>query len=445
MNLKSLLFCILPAGLLVAVAATSSAQITFSATNTVSTGTTPVSVIAADVNGDGKPDLISANFAASTIEVFTNNGGGIFGSNGVYAAGPAGASPYFVAAADVNGDGKIDLVTANYATNTLTVFTNNGKGVFGSNATLSVAISTPECLALADLNGDGKPDLVCANGNNQNTLVVFFNNGSGDFTINATYGVGNGLQYVVAADINGDGHTDLISANYNDSTLTILTNDSTGYFPQNITVSVGTNPVAVAVADVNGDGKPDLISANATAKTLTVLTNRGFGNFGSNATINLVSSPTSLIAADLNGDGKPDLACTEANNSIQIFTNNGSGIFGSNTTITVAGIPQSLITADVNSDGVADFVTADRNLNLLTVLTQTGLARPLLKINHPSASSILLSWISSSTNFVLQTNNNLLTTNWLPANLTVNTSSGTNQSATLSPAPPGKLFFRLKQ
>ena len=95
-------------------------------------------------------------------------------------------------AADVNGDGKLDLISANVNDNTLTVLTNNGSGVFGSNATLTVG-SYPNCVVAADVNGDGKSDLISANsgGGTGNTLTVLTNNGSGIFGSNATLNVGS--------------------------------------------------------------------------------------------------------------------------------------------------------------------------------------------------------------------------------------------------------------
>ena len=204
------------------------------------------------------------------------------------------------------------------------------------------------------------------------------------------------------------------------------------------------SPVWVVALDLYGTGKVALVSANSGNNTLTILTNGGFGQFGSNAIIHLASPPTSLATADFNGDGKPDLAVAEQNNSILVLTNNGAGGFGFNT-VTNFLVPQlSLVSMPINNSGLYDLITANYTANELTVLTQNGVGRPLLKLTHPALNSFVLTWVSPSTHFILQTNNNLATTNWLPANLPVTTASGTNQS-TLSPAPPGKLFFRLEQ
>jgi hypothetical protein len=178
-------------------------------------------------------DLISASYRGSngnTLTVLTNNGHGVFGFN---ARPGVGSNPVTVIAADVNGDGKLDLISANNGTNTLTVLTNNGHGVFGFNATLTVADS-PEGLTASDLNGDGKLDLISANGGtyigidpgNQNTVTILTNNGSGVFGSNATFIVGNGPDLISAADVNADGKLDLVASNFKDNTVTVLMNSS---------------------------------------------------------------------------------------------------------------------------------------------------------------------------------------------------------------------------
>jgi hypothetical protein len=126
-------------------------------------GGAPISVAVTDVNNDGQMDLIcpSANGTNNTLDIFTNTivpghtGFSLISSPGV------GANPEAVIAVDLNGDGKLDLISANAGDNTLTVLTNNGSGWFGSNATLN--IGNPACVVAADVKGHGKPDLISGN------------------------------------------------------------------------------------------------------------------------------------------------------------------------------------------------------------------------------------------------------------------------------------------
>jgi hypothetical protein len=353
-------------------------------TNTYPVGSGPY-VFTADVNGDGRLDLITANYNTNTLTLLTNNGNGGFG---FYATLKVGNNPGFVLAADVNGNGKLDLITANFGDNTLTVLTNNGSGIYGSNATLTVG-GGPQNIVAADVNGDGYLDLINANYTSPGTLTVYTNNGSGRFTLASTLTVGSYPAWVCAADVNGDGYVDLISASYkgsNGNTLTVLTNNGHGVFGFNARLAVGSAPVTLVAADVNGDGKPDLISANNGTDTLTVLTNNGSGVFGFSATLVLADSPEGLSAIDLNGDGKLDLISANggtyvgidpgSENTITILTNNGSGVFGSNATLIVGIGPDCVSAADVNADGKPDLIISNYKDNTVTVLMNTSIFPP---------------------------------------------------------------------
>jgi hypothetical protein len=189
---------------------------------------------------------------------------------------------------------------------------------------------SPTCIVAADINGDGKPDLICVN-NGSTTLTVLTNNGSGVFGSNAPVNVGSKMVWAVAADVNGDHKQDLICANFNSNTLTVLTNNGSGVFGSNATYNVGINPISIVAADINGDGSPDLntanYSANADVSSLTMLTNNGSGNFGLYATITVDSqfddntTPTFITAADVNNDGRPDLMVTSLSGALTVLIN----------------------------------------------------------------------------------------------------------------------------
>ena len=266
-----------------------------------SVGNTPRSVTAADVNGDGKVDLISADSGPDTLTVLTNNGSGVF----TLSSSPGtGNQPFSVIGADVNGDGRVDLISANLAGSSLTVLTNNGSGGFALSSSPGVG-TQPQSVAAADVNGDGKVDLISAN-YDPDTLTVLTNNGGGGFALSSSPGVGNGPVSVTAADVNGDGRVDLISANESADALSVLINNGSGGFALSSSPGVGDGPYSVTAADVNGDGKVDLISVNVFPKTLTVLLNvlQFTGNFagsfpGGNVGIGTISPQVPLhIASD---------------------------------------------------------------------------------------------------------------------------------------------------
>ena len=428
-------------------------------TNTYSVGGGP-QIAVADINGDGRLDLITANHNTNTLTFLTNNGSGGFG---FYATLTVGPNPGYIIAADLSGTGKLDLITANNGANTLTVLTNNGSSGFGSNATITVG-NSPQSIVAADVNGDGKLDLICANLTNPGTLTVLTNNGNGVFGFNTTLTVGKNPVNFATADVNGDGKIDLITANSGANTLTVLTNNGNGVFGSNATLNVGKTPNWIIAADVNGDGKPDLICANVGTNTLTVLTNNGSGVFGLSATLIVGGFPFSVVAADLNGDGKLDLISGNGGNwptgtgkTLTVLTNSGSGVLSSNVTLNVGSAPYWIATADLNADGKPDLIAANFNDNTVTVLMNASIFPPPTKFPVPTMKqegrNIRVSWPSVSPGWSLQETPDLTRTNWLPSGYdgypvvyvggTVPiTDDGTNKSFTF-PVAKGNLFFRL--
>jgi hypothetical protein len=400
----------------------------------------PRAVTAADVNGDGLPDLIVADAGQNQVLILTNYGNGTFhiGQNNV----KVGAFPTAVVATDVNNDGKIDIICTDENANSLTVMTNNGIGNFTISQTLQTGPG-PTWVIAADINKDGAPDLISANWLSPSpSLSVFTNNGSGIFGSAATYFIPGtiGADSVAAADINNDGNIDLIAAG--PGGFTVLTNNGNGFFVTNYTVLVSNELRSIQAVDVNGDGKPDVVAVSY-SNSVVVWTNNGSGILGSNATYTVASYPYWVVSSDMNGDGKPDLICASIA-AVSVLTNDGSGNFALAASPQVGGaVEPALAAADLNNDGHMDLISVTNNnfpsggIGGLSVLISV----PVLK-SSVIDSGVNLSWPSSWTNWVLLQNSNLTTTNWTISDNVFD--DGTNKQMTLGPSPPENLFFRLQ-
>ena len=165
--------------------------------------------------------------------------------------------------------------------------------------------ASPYSVAAADLNGDGKLDLAVANRDSDNVSVLL-NQGNGTFAAKVEYAAGTSPYSVAAADLNGDGKPDLAIANAGSNNVSVLLNQGNGTFAAKVDYAAGTNPNSVAVADLNGDGKPELAITNSSSSNVSILVNQGNGTFAAKVDYGAGTLPTSIVAADLDGDGKPD-------------------------------------------------------------------------------------------------------------------------------------------
>ncbi len=195
---------------------------TFGTGATYGTGAGSRSVEIADLNGDGRPDLVTANEdpGVNTVSVLLGNGDGTFGPKADFGTG---SRPYAVAIGDLNGDGRPDLVTANSGFSlghTVSVLLGNGDGTFGPNTEFETG-SYPIAVVIGDLDGDGRPDLAVVN-REPNTVSVLLGNGDGTFRTKRDFGVGT-IPYALAiGDFNGDGQPDLAVANSGSNSVTVL-------------------------------------------------------------------------------------------------------------------------------------------------------------------------------------------------------------------------------
>jgi hypothetical protein len=292
----------------------------------------PTSVVVADFNGDGKQDLAVANDAGSNfgaVSVFLGNGEGTFQRAVNY---PAGSAPYNVATADINGDGKLDLITADPqagGAGYLTILLGNGNGTF-QKPMKYYAGRLPFAAAIGDLNGDGKPDLAVADGCSissckQGGVGVLLGNGNGTFQSLVSYVILPDAIAIAMADLNADGKEDLVVVETNANSLAVLLGNGDGTFQPATQFSVGKAPVSVAIADLNHDSIPDVAVANAGGSYVSVLLGNGDGTFqtGLNFPLSTGSVSWGVAIGDLNSDGLNDIAVTEqADVAVLINTSN---------------------------------------------------------------------------------------------------------------------------
>lgn len=353
------------------------------------TGGFPQSVALADLNGDGSPDLITADRGENTLTIRIGNMDGTFGEASSF---ETTETPLFVLAADLNKNGNIDLVTSSRS-NSISIFPGKGDGSLDEKIEIKIGDENkdfmPINIATADFNGDGFPDLAVANFLD-NSVALFFGNGDFEFSDPVFFPAGNGPISLAAEDFNNDNHPDLAVTNRRDNSVAILIGDGKGSFETTQTIEIGEKPGLMAAGDLNNDGFPDLAIPNVDGLSISILTNDGKGNFSRRDLDADIGSPSSLALADLNSDGWLDIVATCQNlRGITIFLNNGEAAFDTDLlAVSTDGAPDSVALGDLNGDGIPDIAAANLSSNVAIILSggEIPIADQREILNHsPSA------------------------------------------------------------
>ena len=314
----------------------------------------PAAIVAADLNGDGAPDLVVANAQTGNVDVLHGDGKGKFQAPVHY---KVGGSPVALILGDLAGHGKVDIAVADQSGNSVSVLLGKGDGTFQAAVAYAVG-SSPVALAVGDFNGDGHPDLLVANAGS-NTLAVLANNGDGTFQSAKFYSVTASPVAIAVSDFNGDGKLDVASGNA-DGTVNVLLGDGTGRLNVAATMTAATRVSALVAGDFNRDGKSDLAVADPVASTVSIFLGRGDGTFQSPSVLPVGNEPVSLALEDVNADGVPDLlGVNKSGNTISVMLGAGDGTFQPSSEYVVGNSPVAVAIADFNGDGHLDLATAN--------------------------------------------------------------------------------------
>lgn len=306
----------------------------FAPASTYSTGTTdsPDGVAVGDVNGDGRLDIVTADSFGNEVSVVLGLASGGFGPPTAYVVGSGQAIPMRVALGDVNGDGRLDIVTANANANAVAVLLGLPAGGFAPAVAYSTGPgSSPFDVSLGDMNNDGRLDVVTANFGTSTVGVLLALPGGGFAPISSySSGRGSSPTALVLIDTNGDGRLEVITANKGSSTIGLLLGQISGGFAPVSTFSTGTttDPVGVAVGDVNGDGRLDaVVGGNFITNTIGVLLGLASGGFMpatsySSGAGNGQYGLGDVALGDVNGDGRLDIVASIT----RAFGENGVGV-----------------------------------------------------------------------------------------------------------------------
>lgn len=518
--------------------------------------TWPSKLLSYDFNNDGKLDIAVTSTWLTAISIYTNNGAGSFSLLSDY---PIGYTSSLITLGDFNGDLITDLVVSSRYSQpnvTVSMLAGNSGGGFSAPATFTLS-DNPSALKSADINHDGKSDLVFTNPNLA-TVSVFLGSSAGIIQTVRSYSVGYGAEALSLEDINGDTWPDIVTANASANTLGVIINKiiptvaiantapnlcllnpvtltatgtattytwtggvangvafspsvsstytvtgtspngcvikaSTGITVSNcnflnacmITASTSASspfPGSIASADFNSDGKadialvrgvttnsiavqngngtggfgavsyvvtphqnlelmsrdftndgkPDLVVLANNSSVVSVLPGNGSGGFGAAISYTTgAGNNVSFAAGDFNNDGKLDLGISTASNSIIFLTGNGAGGFSSSTTVTVGTTPKSLVFADVNNDGNLDVYCGNNGSSNVSVLIGNGAGSftPLAPVAIAGTSNI----VCKATDFNNDSNTDLVVVGDYNLQLFAGNGNGTFGSPVITP------------
>ncbi|CAF1191220.1 unnamed protein product [Rotaria sordida] len=336
---------------------------------TYSTGTnsTPQSLAVYDFNNDGQLDIVVANSGTDDIGILLGYGNGSFSSMIRYSTGKH-SGPAAVVLTDINNDGRIDIVVANYATDNIGILLGRDNLTFNTIVTYSTGDnSLPISVDVSDFDNDGQMDIVVAN-HGTSSITIFLGYENGRFTTQVNYSTGyqSWPSWITIGDFNRDNRLDIATSNFNLNSVGIFLGYGNGAFTPATIFSTGhgSAPQHVEARDFNNDGILDIAVANYGSNNIVVLFGVGDGSFllGTPYQTGPGSGPWGLVIGDFDNDTKLDIAvANHESNNIYIVLGYGQELYGSVTLYSMdfGSQPYSVAIGDLNNDGQSDIVVAN--------------------------------------------------------------------------------------
>jgi hypothetical protein len=308
-------------------------------------------IAVADFNGDGIPDAVLGNLASENVTIFIGRGDGVFKPTTTYNIDGV----LYIVAADVNGDHKVDLLMATGSS--VAVLLGRGDGTFTTPATFGAG-NDVYALAVADLNGDGIPDIATAS-NSTGAVSVLLGNGDGTFRAPVIFpSNADSLWGIAVADFNGDGKPDIAVSGFVGG---VMLGNGDGSFQPVVGQIYGG---AMAVGDLNGDGKLDvLLGAGPGDSGLGIFLGNGDGTFTNGPSYN--ERAVQLALADVNNDGNLDVVFTGIDTNLAgVLLGNGDGTLQAATYWNTKRYGQGQIAAaEVDGNGKPDVLLVDQTIS----------------------------------------------------------------------------------
>lgn len=343
-------------------------------------GETPYDVAVGDLNRDSLPDIVTLDWTVETVSVVLADGAGGFLEPVSY---EAGGTPRGIVLRDLNSDAILDLAVVNETYAQVTLFLGDGTGAFSASTAVSLAEgSAPRAIAAADLNKDGFMDLITADSATA-TVTLLAGEGTGTFLDPVSFPIEHNPSGLWVGDITDDDILDIVTVNPDNDTLALLEGTGTEYLPVRL-LACGYKPFIVTAADLDKDGFLDLAAGNSGSGDVSVLFGLGGGQFAGDTRIPMPHPVARFVVADLTGNTIPDIAAllfdtiTDDRQPISRFAllrGKGDGTFDTPAMYGSGWNALGIAAADMNNNGFLDLVTADYTANTVSIIFNPGDAR----------------------------------------------------------------------